>query len=774
MLRHRYKVLLAVLLLVAVSTLGLGKLGFKSDFRIWFDADDPAVVTYDRFREEFGNDDQFVIAFKDPGGIYNATAVRTIQRLTEAVWRIDGIVRVDSVSNYQAIRGDSDQLTVDPLFPPDEPVTEERLRHAREYQQFDPLMSGYVVTDDAKVAYIRGRFGAAADSDNLPVESLEAVRGIMDEAASRSGYRFHVAGGPITDAAFDQAAKSDMANLMPLLLLVCLVALGVVFRSLWAMAVPLIVAIAAIIVTLGAAGALGTQLNAVTTLVPQIMLALAVAASLHLLAAFFAGRRAGVTTNTAVVEAVATRLRPLFFTSLTTALAFLSFAAADIVPIQSLGLMAAAGVLAIFVLEVTLLPLLLSFYPQRRVPRRGLLEMSGDGFGRLAQKLQGRAAIIVAFWAIVALAAIASVPKLQVESDPIGYFADDHWFSEAIDFIEESGSGAAMYEIVVRAQGVDSIKTVEYMRDLDRFADYLRNEAPGGINAVYDAATIIKNANRAWHNDDPAKNVIPERNERIAEMLFLYSLSVPQGKNVNDRINIEGTATRVTVTRELVSSRESQRNIDRIERWAESHLDHANVQFTGKDVLYTKMGNDVTSSLARSLLIAVIGVTIIIAGLFRSLRMAAISVAANVVPLGAALSVMAWLDIPLDVGTAMVAALGLGIAVDDTIHFLAHYTTGRRLGVDSVTAVKQAMKAVGPAITATTVVLICAFGVFGFADFLPNAYFGLLLSVVLASALVLDLSLLPTLLARFDRGEDGVGTTLDTSAAGTSGQSHAT
>jgi len=287
------------------------------------------------------------------------------------------------------------------------------------------------------------------------------------------------------------------------------------------------------------------------------------------------------------------------------------------------------------------------------------------------------------------------------------------------------------------------------MRDLDRFSDYLLREAPGDFTNVYSLATIVRNVNRSLHGDDQAFHIIPNEDTSVAQYLLFYTLSVPVGMDINDRMNVDNSATRVTVIRPLVSTRISRRNIDTISAWANQSLRHTTIEFTGRDVLYTNMGNNITESLIRSLGFAVLTIVPMLFLMFRSLKAGVINVIVNVGPLVIILGLMGLAGIMLDVGTVMVASLGLGIAVDDTVHLLAHYFEKRRAGEGSEAAVHSTLGEIGTAVSTTTLALMASFLVFLGADFMPNFYFGVLISLVVLLALLADLTLTPALLHLF-------------------------
>jgi uncharacterized protein len=757
-IRRRIPVLIAMTLAVVFMSAFAGRVTFDTNYRIWFEEDDPYLVKYDKFIREFGNDDTFVVAFEDRQGILRPPAIASLQRLTDKLWQMRGVIRVDSLTNFQATSAVADGISVSDLFPAEKPVNAELLRSASDYIAKEPLIVGSLISANKQVAVIRGKFAPNAANVQSPAEVYGQLKTILDQETKLSGYTFHIAGGPITDEAFDQVAQSDMGRLMPILLLVMIAILGVMFFSVWAVIIPLGVGAATIMVTMGVNGLLDFKLNAVTASSPQLLLGLTVATVMHLLSTFLDAKGRDMSSPDAARYALEDNLVPIVLTNVATALGFASFMVGNVVPVSRLGFVACVGSVVLTLLALTVVPALLSFYPKRA--RRSLsvrLDLSSV-FQRLGRFAVANFKKVIMVWVGVTVLFAIFTPQLVVDSNPMLYFKPGYWFRDSIDFMEKRGSGGAVYEIVVRGSGPDSIKTVQYMRDLDKLTRYLSKEAPGDFRNVYSLSTIVRNINRSMHGDDPAYHVIPNDASEIAQYLLLYTLSVPVGQDINDRMNVTSSASRITVVRPLVSTRTSRENIDKISAWAGKNLTHAKIEFTGRDVLYTNMGNNITESLIGSLGFDVLVIIPLLLLMFRSVTASVVSVFANVGPLIIVLGLMGAFGIMLDVGTLMVAALGLGIAVDDTVHLLSHYFKYRRQGKRADDAAIGTMAHIGTPAAATTLTLMCSFLVFLAADFQPNFYFGILISVVVALALLADLTLTPALLYWMDRNRKVRGT----------------
>ena len=568
LLSNRLKVFTLLLMVTCFFGYFLKDLRFDSNYRIWFSEQDTYLQSYDKFITEFGNDDMFVVAFHEPDGIFNEKPIQTIMRLTDHFWKMTDVIRVDSLTNYQGVYASEDNIHVDALFPGAESVTGENITRASSYVDTDALLMGSLVTADKKTAILRVKFSPNANRDVLPVVIFDELTKILQLETERSGYQFYMAGGPITDAAFDQLAQKDGATLNPILWTTLLVALFLLFRNLWAVLVPFTVACFAIVITLGITAMLGFKLNTMTVSLPQFIMAIAVAGSLHILSGFLYKKSTSAPTADAVRYTLVKNFKPILLSSFTTAIGFFSFIFATVDPIKTVGVMAGFGTLVLSVLFLTLMPIILSLYPKKPSKRLGKASyLNGQGFVRLSKWINRRQKGVLTTGAIAALVAVVCLPSIKIDTLTSEYFADSYWFKQAINFIEKEGSGAAVFEVIVHGEKPGDVATKQYMDQLAALTDYLSGEAPGGFTSVYSLSTIIKNINRAMNKNDQGHHKIPEDDETIAQYLFLYSLSVPVGMDINDRINTSESSSRITVIRPLLSTNQSRADMEEIHGW---------------------------------------------------------------------------------------------------------------------------------------------------------------------------------------------------------------
>ncbi len=431
--------------------------------------------------------------------------------------------------------------------------------------------------------------------------------------------------------------------MLPILLAAIVLFLLVTLRKVSGVVLPFVVIFFAILMTFGMAGG-GFKFNIVLATLPSMLIAIAIADSVHILATYLQLRRAGLERREATRETLVKNLRPTFLTSFSTAVGFLSFATADLVPLAHLGFLAAFGTLAAWVVTIFFLAPLMAVLPLRvrclppLIPRGG---QSSDArreaeLGQPHPWARRATELIVSYrWAVIAVfLGLAGVSVwlglgIEVNSNPFRYFAKDFPLQRVQRFMEDHVGGAIGPEIVITSGQAGGIKDPDFLRRVETYQEWL-DERPY-VTKTISIADVLKQVNRSLHGDDPAWYRLPETRSAIAEQLFLYTMSLPQGMDLNDRVTIDNDALRLRVLWTLQTSKESVVEAARMEdRAAELGL-YAVV--TGKMMLYRSMNDHVVRSYLRSFAIAVAAIAVLLIVALRSVKLGLLSMIPNTVPL---------------------------------------------------------------------------------------------------------------------------------------------
>jgi hypothetical protein len=739
---HPVVTLLVGLSLAAASIAGLPKLRADFTHRGFFWDDDPYLLQFDAFERRFGNDDAVVLGVHSPSGVFDVETATLLRTITEKMWQVPEVIRVDSLANYNWVHADGDDIVVEPLLP--EVVTPEILAARKRVALAHEVVPDYLVSRDAKTALIFARIKPGLERAPQADVIIQAVREVVAEAR-RGDHVIHVTGGPAITYAFKEVAEHDLGRLFPTALVVAAIFLIVVLRSIAGLLIPLGVMLLTIVSSFGFAGWTGIVVNTVSTTIPSILLAACIADSVHILVSFFEELKRGHERRTAARRSLELNLLATFLTSLTTAVAFLSFASANLKPIAGLGFMAAFGAMLAWALTYLVLGSLLFLLPIRagRVAPE-VADRDRRWAGRYVDFLARHRRKVMGIAAAVTVTASVLAIRNEVNSDPFKYFQPEVPIRVANEFVEQAVGGARGMELVIDAGVEDGVKDPAFLTKVDALQTWI--DAIPGVTRTLSIVDILKSVNRSLHGDRPEHYRLPDTRGAIAQELFLYTMSLPQGMDLNDRVTIKNDALRVTVLNTISTSRETMNAIDAIE--AKARAMGLRAHCTGKFSLYQRTNGYVVRSFLVSFVTSVFSISVIMTAFLRSVRLGLLAMIPNVVPVLIGGGVLVAIGQPLDIGTVLVAAVCLGIAVDDTIHVLANFRRLRGQGLDPNGALKATLAHTGRPLLATTAILVLAFGSFLQADFTPNLYFGLLTAVILGVALLTDLTVTCAFLVR--------------------------
>ncbi len=739
---HSWLSILLGLGFVGALVPGLSRITADFTHRGFFHADDPLLLAFDKFERQFGNDDSVVVAVHSPSGIFDKDSITLLSELTEEMWKVPEVIRVDSLTNYNWVHADEDELIVEPLIPDDRPVTEAILKHRKSVAMNHETLPDYLISKDARTALIfapvKPGLEVAPDAPLI----VGAVRKLVQKL-KRTDHAFYISGGPAITLAFREASQQDFQKLIPAVLGVTILLLIGLLRSFFGVVLSLLVVFCSVIGAMGVSGWIGIQFNNITFILPQILIAIGVADAVHVLVVFRRAHARGLERKDAAEYSLRKNFLPTLITSITTTLGFWTFSTADLKPLSGLGILAGLGTLLAWLLTYFLLGGLLFVLPSRR-PKP--VSENNDPSEKRASRfsaflVRARTPIMVGFGLCVVAAAFVST-KNTVNSDPFKYFQTGFWARTANEFIEAEVGGARGVELVIDSGSEEGIKDPAFLKKVDAFQTWL--DAIPGVTRSLSIVDILKQTNRSLHQDRQEAYRLPDNKELIGQELFLYTMSLPQGMNINDRVTIKNDALRVTVLWTIASSKEVTKTIERIE--AKGQQMGLQVSATGKNRLYQSMNGYVVRSFVVSITAAVVLISLVLMMFFRSWKLGLLAMLPNTIPLVIGGGVLWLIKKPMDIGVVLVMSVCLGIAVDDTIHILSNFGRLLSQGRDRKEAVTEVLAHTSPALIVTSVVLVTSFGTFAFATFTPNLYLGVMVAIILSVALVTDLTFLPALL----------------------------
>ena len=576
--------------------------------------------------------------------------------------------------------------------------------------------------------------------DAAVVRAASAARALVAQA--RTTYpdlEFRLTGGVMLDAAFSDSAESDIKLLTPIMLAVSIGLIGYFLGSVWATLVTTIVIGGSIVCALGWAGYLGISLSPSSLGAPTILMTMAVADSVHFLTGYYARLETTGDRIEAMVHSLVSHVPAVFFTSAATIVSFLTLNFSDAPPFRDLGNITAMGVAAAFMLSLTLLPAVITFVPVSHAQRRfeGLTRFLDGLFGIIERAPRTIAAIGVAI--CVVLAGLAFFNRL--DDRYVQYFGESLTFRQDTDYIDRNLTGIYSIEYPLTAQGADGINDPAFLGDVEAFSAWLRTQPE--VTHVFSVVDVIKKLNMNMHGDDPAWYRIPDNRKLAAQYLLTYELSLPQGVNLIDRVDVNRSAMRLTATLRNVSSQQALHLEERAQTWMTQHMPASmRVAGTGATLMFANIGQRNIVAMISGEVMGMTLVSLLMILFLRSFSLGLLSMIPNLLPAGVAIGIWYLTVGEIGLTSSVVAAMTLGILTDDTVHFLEKYSRHHR-SMAARDALALAFREAGPAIWITSLVLISGFGVLGMSSFRLNGDLGILTVIILALGLLGDFVLLP-------------------------------
>lgn len=747
---HPKKHILWVVLLFLSFLPGLLSFEEKYDVRIWFRDSDEHIKTLNQFERQFGNDENIVIALRSEQGIFTKDSLEMIHEITEKLWLVPEVLRVDSLTNYQITRVEQDDLYVEDFLYDDVNWTEVDLEAKKEEALSHRVIPHYLVSEDGLNAMIFARLVPTLDGSPNYANIVNASREIIASYEDRPGYEFHLIGEAAVNDAFREVSNHDTAFILPLLILLIVIYLLFAFRSVVAVTLPLIVTTMALLMSFGLCFMVGYSYNQILSILPAIVIAISIADSVHIIVTFFQYLGKGKTAKEATLVSLEKNLIPTILTTLSTMIGFLGLTVTELLPIRELGVLSAAGALFAWIATLFLVAPILSlshFKVPEHFKKMKDIQSASVFATRYIETIKKFKWPIVSFFTIIILVSAYLTSLVRINSNPYDYFTDNIEIRHANKFIENTFGGNSGPELLIESGSPDGVKNVEFLKKVEKLKDWINSR--DYVNKTIDIVDVIKEMNQNMNQGDPEFYKLPESQKHVAEYLFLYSMSLPQGMDMTNRVSLDYEAMRISVLWSIFDTRGWLKHVAEIEEKADEL--NLSVKSTGKFLLFQRMTDYVVMTFFQSVIMALFFVAILMTILFRSLKLGLLSLVPNILPLFFGGAFMYLMDIDLNIGSAIVASVCLGIAVDDTIHFLSHYYKQRALGLSRVDAMSNIMTYTGSALLFTTTILVSGFSLYLLADFIPSVNFGQLCAVVLTGALAVDLIYLPALLFCFQK-----------------------
>ena len=752
MAKYPIWVILASIAFAVIATAGAQKLVFKSDYRVFFGEENPQLVAYESMQKIYSKSDNvsFVVVPKD-GDVFTSEHLAALEKLTEESWQVPYSTRVDSITNFQYSYAEEDDLIVEDLAFNSDTLSDAELTKIKAVALSEPLLVNKIVSESGHVSVVNVTVQLPGIDPITEVpEVSESVRAMKDKfLAENPGTEVYLSGMVMMNNAFAEASINDGSTLIPLMFLVVIVIIGVLLRTISGTFATVLVIIMSITTTMGLAGWLGFFLTGPSSSAPTIILTLAVADCIHILTSMFYEMRHGADKRSAIKKSLQVNLQPIFLTSITTAVGFLSMNFADSPPFRDLGNIVAMGVMFAFLFSITVFPALLTVLPIKVALNK---QDKQSKMTVLADFVINKRKLLLPLVSVVIVAFTFFVPRNELNDDFVKYFDNTVPYRISTDFMQENVSGMTVLDISIKSGVASGINDPEYLTKVSDFSDWLRAlPVTDHVNTITDT---LKRLNKNMHGDDSSWHTLPTTQEMSAQYLLLYEMSLPYGLDLNNQLNVDKSSSKLVVTFTNQTSNEMIVLEERITEWFQKNAPQYEVVIASPSLMFAHIGQRSISSLLLGSTLALLLISILLGIALKSWRYGLISLLPNLLPAAVGFGIWGLINGQIGLGLAVVVGMTLGIVVDDTVHFLSKYLHARRdKNFDPQEAVHYAFGNVGNALWVTTFVLVAGFMVLAQSTFKMNADMGLLTAITIFVALVIDFLFLPPLLIALDKNE---------------------
>ncbi|KIX12572.1 efflux RND transporter permease subunit [Dethiosulfatarculus sandiegensis] len=781
LIRYRFIVLILMLALVA----GLGSftrnLVMDTSTEGFLHKTDPALVTYDRFRDQFGRDETVILSLTPPK-IFDQAFLEKLKKMhRELEDKVPYVDEVTSLINARNTRGEGDRLIVEDLLE-DMPRNKEEMQALEQRVMQNPLYLNRLISKDGKTTNItiktyarvsearkdtqsllegfdepetkdkpleNGRSGHTYITGAQNSEVVVAIKNIADRYRGPD-LPIRMAGSPSVTHFLSSAVQQDTAFFVRLALIAIGTLLFILFRRITGVVLPLLVVAFSVISTLGLMALSGTSFSVPTMILPSFLLAVGVGASVHILSIFYQALNQGMGKKESIVHALGHSGLAVVITSLTTAAGLASFAMAEIAPVSALGIFASTGVMLSLVYTVVLLPTLLAIIPIKPKHKKAKANHHArmDGILNWISIFSAkRAKAIVLVCLVLTLASVAGFSRLTLSHDPLIWLPENSPVRLDTEFLNQVFDSSVNMEVLIDTGKENGLYDLAVLNTLDRMEKEVEAFKHGRfrVGNTLSLVDILKEINQALNENNPAKYKVPQNPALIPQEFLLFENS--GSDDLEDVVDTSFSVARFSILSPWMDTVAQNPALDRLTKHFNEAFDgKAKVTITGMVPLLVRVMNASVMSAAESYILAFMVITFLMILLIGSIRLGVLSMFPNLLPIFITMGIMGWFNIPLDMYTMLIGSIAIGLAVDDTVHFMHNFRRYYFETNNVAESIRLTLFTTGRAMLVTSIVLCAGFFLYMFASMNNLFHFGLLTGTTILLALAADFFLAPALM----------------------------
>ena len=720
---------LIVILMIAAITFffawKLPDLSFKTSIYDLQIEDLPETAQYNSFKKIFGSDEIIRVVIKCKN-VFDPITFRKVEQLAETAAAIEGVRRVISLPGVKKAVDVSGNWNMEKFSALISPV--------------DLFHKNLISTDRQTTALT-----LVLENDADPDKVIRSVRQLLTDGPT--DLALYQIGMPLVSEALVNFTQKDFFRIPPLTFLLIAFILFYLFRKAQYVLIPLASTGLALVWTLGLMAYLGISLSMLTMIVPVFLVAVGTAYCLHIVSEYLTCQREATSPTEAVTRTYSNIALPTSLAVLTTAIGLGSLLVNRISAIQEFAIFSCFGIFSILIIVMTFLPAALSFIP---LPAKEPKKRSDATpfFHRFIEKIidlnLNHQKIVLPVIGVVVLICLIGIFRIRVETNPVGYLRDGTQVKDNFNDIYQTLSGSFPINVVMGQPEADYFENPQHLADIARIQEFLVTLP--GVDKTVSFADYLKLVNYVLNHFEPKYYTLPEEGFEVRMLMNNYATIL--GEDMLTRfINSDFSKTNIILLTHISSSKEFLQIREKTLAFAGQHFSKdLSWEVTGLGMVIAASSHQLTIGQIKSLSITMILVFGIMFILFLSIKVGLIAIIPNIFPIIINFGIMGWLGIELSMVTSLIASIAIGLAVDDTIHYLARYNQEFRKDLDEERAIRDTLHHVGRPIVFTTITICVGFSVLSFSSFKPTAIFGVMMVITSLSALVGDLILLPSLM----------------------------
>lgn len=738
-LDHPKPIIAITVLLVLASIYPV--LNVRADFSLegFFPENDPTIDNYEQFSEEYGRDDNAIVVGISTEDVLDEEFLSTLQSLTDDLAEIPNISSVRSIFDAQRLQNTDGNLDSQPYLKAGKDPGSVRAEITG-----DAFTEGLFINKDATftAVYIE------IDEDNNTFPVREGVIAGLDETLDNyPGLETYVAGIPYFRNQYVNVLNSEIIFYISISSVLIILLLWFLFRNAQGIIIPIVIVWLTILFTVAVLYITGGVFEVLTSTIAPILLCVGVADSVHMISKYQDNRSILMNRARAMRESLIVLGSATFLTSVTTAVGFATLTTSNVIPMRTFGLYTAVGVIIAYIITIFLLPSMMPFFKDEQPGdvRGGRVHDAIGSFLRMTFRVSLRYHKAVVIGGLLVTVAIGSgMTQLKVNGyvfDDVGQdsplIADSH-------IIADKMTPQFPLEILIDTGAQDGIADPDILRRVAGLEEKLNSYDE--LAKTLSLSTVMQRVHQTMSPEAYASSEsgLPDSRQLAAQYLLL--LEITDGDGLDRFTDFDYQEIRVSAQSFDVGSYRINQIREELRAYMDTHFADVDYSMTGTTILVADLTDNIVYSLASSIVLAFIFISLIMAWLFRNVRLVFISLLPNVMPLVVIAGIMGYFGVDIKPSTAVIFTIAFGIAVDDSIHFLARFRIEINRGRNLVDALRITTERTGRAIILTSAILLVGFGTLGNSEFDSTMFMGQLVSITIFTAIIADLFFLPALI----------------------------